>query len=79
LLAKEGSHYRHTPTSAVFLDPRSPACMAAAVRFLGSPEFAAPFARLADVVRSGHTVRPVDGTVDRTIPSGWNSRTAWRP
>src|ERR1700722_9996874 len=32
LLAKEGGRYRHTPTSALFLDPRSPACMASVSR-----------------------------------------------
>ena len=35
LLAKEDASYRHTPSSALFLDPRSPACIAAAARFLG--------------------------------------------
>jgi SAM-dependent methyltransferase len=68
LLAKEDSHYRHTATSAVFLDPRSPACMASAVRFLGIPALAAPFARLMDIVRSGHTVLPGDGTVEPDNP-----------
>ena len=28
ILVKEGGHYRHSPTSAAFLDPRSPACLA---------------------------------------------------
>ncbi len=46
LLAKQDGHYQHTPTSAVFLDPRSPACMASAARFLGHPALAEPFARL---------------------------------
>jgi hypothetical protein len=35
LMAKEDGRYRHTPTSAVFLDPRSPASVASAARFLG--------------------------------------------
>jgi hypothetical protein len=34
VLAKENGHYRHTPTSAAFLDPRSPACMASVAKFL---------------------------------------------
>src|SRR5436190_10034032 len=37
LLQKTGGRYEHTPTSAVFLDPNSPACLAATVGFLGSP------------------------------------------
>jgi SAM-dependent methyltransferase len=68
LLAKQDGHYRHTPTSALFLDPRSPACMASAARFLGTPALAEPFARLTDVVRSGHTVLPGDGTVEPENP-----------
>jgi 2-polyprenyl-3-methyl-5-hydroxy-6-metoxy-1,4-benzoquinol methylase len=68
LLAKQDGHYRHTPTSAVFLDPRSPACLASAARFLGEPSHAQAFARLAEIVRSGHTVLPGDGTVEPENP-----------
>jgi SAM-dependent methyltransferase len=60
--------YRHTPSSALFLDPRSPACIAAAARFLGHPALAEPFVRLADVVRSGHTVLPGGGSVEPENP-----------
>src|SRR5436190_24287972 len=35
LLAKDGDRYAHTPTSALFLDPRSPASIASTARFLG--------------------------------------------
>jgi hypothetical protein len=38
LLAKEGDRYRLTPSSEVFLDKRSPACMASVVDFLAAPE-----------------------------------------
>jgi hypothetical protein len=38
LLAKEGDCYRLTPSSEVFLDKRSPACMASVVDFLAAPE-----------------------------------------
>ena len=34
VLAKENGHYKHTPTSAAFLDPASPACMASVAQFL---------------------------------------------
>jgi Dimerisation domain len=80
LLVKEDSHYRHTPSSAVFLDPRSPACMASAARFLGHPFHAASFARLADAVRSGHTTMAGDGTVEPENPI-WveSSQSGWLP
>jgi 2-polyprenyl-3-methyl-5-hydroxy-6-metoxy-1,4-benzoquinol methylase len=68
LLAKENGRYRHTPTSALFLDPRSPSCIASAARFLGHSSHAEPFARLAEVVRSGHTVLPGAGTVEPENP-----------
>ena len=68
MLAKEEGRYRHTPSSAVFLDPRSPVCIASTARFLGHPAIAEPFIRLADVVRSGHTVLPGDGTVEPENP-----------
>lgn len=68
LLAKEDSRYRHTPSCAVFLDPRSPASIASAARFLGHPAMAEPFVRLAEVVRSGHTVLPGDGSVEPENP-----------
>jgi hypothetical protein len=68
LLTKENGHYRHTPTSAAFLDPRSPACMASVAQFLGNPAVLEPFNRLADVVRTGRTVLPGDGTVEPENP-----------
>jgi SAM-dependent methyltransferase len=68
LLAKEDGRYRHTPSSAVFLAPRSPACITSVARFLGHPALAEPFVRLAEVVRSGHTVLPGDGSVEAENP-----------
>ncbi len=68
VLAKENGHYRHTPTSAAFLDPRSPACMTSIAQFLGNPAMHEPFERLADVVRAGRTVLPGDGSVEPENP-----------
>lgn len=68
LLVKENGLYRHTATSAVFLDPASPACMASASRFLCNPKLADPFSRLADIVREGRTVMPGAGTVEPENP-----------
>ena len=68
LLEKHGTRYAHTPTSALFLDPRSPASVASSVRFLGKLELLEPFARLTDIVRSGRTVLEGDGTVGAENP-----------
>ena len=38
LLIKDGTRYRLTPSSSVFLDKRSPACMSSVVDFLAAPE-----------------------------------------
>ena len=58
VLAKEDGHYKHTPTSAAFLDPRSPACMASVAQFMSHPEMNESYAHLAEVVRNGRTVLP---------------------
>jgi 2-polyprenyl-3-methyl-5-hydroxy-6-metoxy-1,4-benzoquinol methylase len=68
LLSKKDGRYRHTPSSAIFLDPRSPACMASAARFLGDPTLTQKFAHLAEVVRSGQTGLPGDGSVEPYNP-----------
>ena len=68
LLAKEDGRYRHTPTSALFLDPRSPACMASIARFLGNPANTEPCMHLADIVRRGHTTLAGQGSVDPENP-----------
>ena len=66
--SKENGHYKHTPTSAAFLDPRSPACMASVAQFLGNPAVLEPFNHLAEIVRTGRTVLPGDGTVEPENP-----------
>jgi hypothetical protein len=68
LLAKENGIYRHTPTSEQFLDPRSPACVAKTAGFLTMPEMREPFDRLTDIVRSGRTVLPGEGSVEPDNP-----------
>jgi len=69
LLSKTGDRYGHTVTSSMFLDPRSPACVASTARFLGHPMIREPFDRLAEVVRSGHTVLPGQGSVEPDNPA----------
>ena len=54
-LSKEGDIYSLTPTSAAFLDRRSPACMASMVQFMNSQKLMSGFANLTDTVRRGGT------------------------
>jgi len=68
LIEKSNGEYKHTPTSALFLDPRSPGCVATTARFLSIPELREPFSRLAEVVRTGHTTLPGEGTVEPDNP-----------
>ena len=68
VLAKEDGRYQHTPSSAAFLDPRSPACMASVAQFLCNPAMREPLDHLADVVRTGRTSLPGDGTVEPENP-----------
>jgi 2-polyprenyl-3-methyl-5-hydroxy-6-metoxy-1,4-benzoquinol methylase len=68
LIAKDQGIYRHTPTSAAFLDPRSPACVASISRFLGNPAMQEPMHHLANIVRTGRTSLPGDGTVEAENP-----------
>src|SRR5262249_34978049 len=51
-----------------FLDPRSPACMASIATFLGNPAMTEPSAHLTEIVRSGHTTLPGEGSVEPENP-----------
>jgi 2-polyprenyl-3-methyl-5-hydroxy-6-metoxy-1,4-benzoquinol methylase len=64
LIEKDGAAYRHSTTSAAFLDPRSPSCVASTVRFLNNPMMMEPYDHLATVIRRGHTTLPGQGTVE---------------
>lgn len=68
LLKKEDGRYNHTPSSAAFLDPASPNCLASIASFLSLPAVREPYERLADVVRSGRTVLPGEGSVEPENP-----------
>ena len=68
LLGKENGRYRHSPTSALFLDPKSPACLASIARFLYNPEFNAIACQLTQIVRDGRTTLPGEGTVEPDNP-----------
>src|SRR5664279_2114936 len=68
LLQKVDGHYRHTPSSAAFLDPNSPHCLSSIVGFLSLPELRQPYEHLAEIVRTGKTVLPGEGTVEPENP-----------
>ena len=68
LLAKENGRYRHSPVSAAFLDPRSPACLASIAQFMGNQSMREPFDRLTEIVRTGRTVMPGEGSVEPENP-----------
>ncbi len=69
LLNKSDGRYSQTASSAMFLDPRSPACVASTARFLGDPMVQEPFDRLAEIVRTGRTVLPGLGSVEPNNPA----------
>jgi ubiquinone/menaquinone biosynthesis C-methylase UbiE len=60
-LMKAGDRYRLTSTSAVFLNRKSPACLASTTRFLNSPNLMAGFANFTDTVRRGGTLLGTGG------------------
>lgn len=68
VLVKEDGRYRHTPTSAAFLDPRSPMSLASIAQFLSNPANREPYDHLAEIVRSGRTTLPGDGSVEPENP-----------
>ena len=68
LLAKQDGIYRHTPTSALFLDPRSPASLHSMARFMGLAEMTASYNQLTEVVRTGRTSLSGQGSVEPDNP-----------
>jgi len=68
VLQKENDLYRHSVTSAAFLDPRSPACVASIAKFLANPAMHQTDQHLADIVRNGRTSLPGQGSVEPDNP-----------
>jgi ubiquinone/menaquinone biosynthesis C-methylase UbiE len=68
ILTKQGHQYGLTPDSALFLDRRSPACLASAVTFLNSPALVEGFRDVAAIVRKGGCVASAEGTVAAENP-----------
>jgi ubiquinone/menaquinone biosynthesis C-methylase UbiE len=67
-LTKEGAQYSLTVDSGMFLDRNSPGYFGSAAHFLLDPRLIAPFLNLTNVVRTGTTTLPDDGTVSRDNP-----------
>jgi O-methyltransferase domain/Dimerisation domain len=65
-LTKEGDRYALAPDAAVFLNRRSPACLASISDFLITPWSKSNFEALSDAVRKGGTTSP---TGDNTKPN----------
>ena len=68
VLAKDNGHYKHTPSSAAFLDPASPSCMASVAHFLSEEAIMQADVNLAEIVRNGRTHLPGSGTVEPENP-----------
>ena len=68
LLQKTEGRYHHTPSSAAFLDPNSPSCLASIATFLSHASLREPYEHLADIVRTGRTALPGEGTVEPENP-----------
>jgi 2-polyprenyl-3-methyl-5-hydroxy-6-metoxy-1,4-benzoquinol methylase len=77
-LAKEGSAYSLTPTSAAFLSRRSPAYLGSTAQFLTRPELKANFDNLTETVRRG-SVLPTGNTVSEDNPIWQEFATAMVP
>ncbi|MGH9735570.1 MAG: class I SAM-dependent methyltransferase [Candidatus Acidiferrales bacterium] len=68
ILQKVNGRYEHTPSSAAFLDPSSPSCIASIATFIGNPNLREPYDHLAEIVRTGKTTLPGDGSVEPENP-----------
>jgi 2-polyprenyl-3-methyl-5-hydroxy-6-metoxy-1,4-benzoquinol methylase len=68
LLEKKDGRYGHSLTSAAFLDPKSPSCIASISKFLGNQTMVETFNHLSDIVRHGRTVLPGEGSVEPDNP-----------
>ena len=68
VLVKENGRYFHSETSAAFLDPRSPSSLASIAQFLANPAMREPYDHLAEIVRTGRTTLPGDGSTEPDNP-----------
>ena len=67
-LQKNSDQYSLTSESSIFLDRNSPAYIGGAAKFLLDPKLLAPFQDLAEIVKTGRTTMPDEGTVSYDNP-----------
>ena len=67
-LSKSNGEYSLSVDSAMFLDRKSPAYFGGTVNFLLDPRLTASYADFTEVVRSGRTTLPDEGTVSHDNP-----------
>lgn len=67
-LTKRDGRYENTPTSAAFLDRRSPGYIGSMARFLHDRTIMGPWQDLTEIIRKGTTVLPGQGAVDPNNP-----------
>jgi 2-polyprenyl-3-methyl-5-hydroxy-6-metoxy-1,4-benzoquinol methylase len=67
-LSKEGEQYSNGMEASIFLDKSSRGYFGGAARFLTDPKLMAPFSNLAEIVRTGRTTMPEEGTVSEDNP-----------
>jgi len=67
-LRKEGDRYQVTPSTNVFLNRKSPACLAGVLEFLHTPNIRECFYQLTAAVRRGGTAVSDEGTVSYDNP-----------
>lgn len=67
-LTKSDNRYGLTLDSAVFLDRRSPACIASTAKFLTSPTLMEAFKDLTTVIKKGTTLISDEGTMEPEHP-----------
>ena len=79
VLVKEEGRYRHSPTSAAFLDPRSPSSLASIAQFLGNPAMREPLRPPGgDRAHRGAPCCRARAAWSRRTRSGCSSRKPWR-
>jgi predicted nicotinamide N-methyase len=67
-LSKDGDQYSLSLESSIFLDRRLPSYFGGVAAFLTNPSMTAPFQSLAEIVRTGRTTLPAEGTVSHDNP-----------
>jgi SAM-dependent methyltransferase len=68
-LKKSDGRYQNSPTSAAFLDPKSPFCIATISHFLTNDTMHDPCRQLTQIVRTGTTVLPGEGSIEENNPA----------